>query len=560
LANNYKPRHSLRTAVPETCRIEWASKEQLQGFQYGPYPLLLSGGYGAAKTFTACFKALFLSDTFPNNRGLIARRVWDDLRKTTMATFFKLCPDSAWSQGRRSDTEKVLRLNNGSEIIWAHLDDPETENLIQGIEINWFLLDQCEEIEEEIFEKLLTRLGRWDKVEVPEAVIDRFMAKYDAPWPWTARTGQPIPPNYAMATCNPDTKLHWLYRRFHEDSPEHWDRIFVDPKSKRRRVSYHDLGYRMINMRSVDNKHLPEQNLEQLLARDKSFVDRYVMGKWGLPEGIIHTVDDKSILDPTPQTLSYIFTRCQYFSLSYDHGESAPSCMGWWADDVHGNVFMYREYYQGDTLILQHRRNIHDLCKTDLLGANPVSYSMRLADPAIFNKTMQSKGGRYSVSDEYEDRKIDPETAIFFQPGDNDELGTRNRINELLRVDSRHENPITGELGAPRLYFVRKTDNYPNGVRFTLQQLQAQRRTKVGMYLGKPLFSDERDTNIEDHGYDQLRYKIASRITPASKVEARRLQGTFKGACLLLDRMKHDTRNRTSARTRREARRYGRDL
>lgn len=554
---NYKAKIVHRTSFTETRRLEWASDAQRQAFQYGPYPLLLSGGYGSGKTFAGCFKALFLSDIFPRNRGLIARKVWEDLKKTTMATFFKVCPEDAYINGRRADQEKYLRLNNGSEILWAHLDSPETENMIQGIEINWFLIDQAEEVHEEIFEKLMARLGRWDQTVVPQGVIDRFEARYRTSWPWLSPSGKPIPPVFPMGTCNPDHKLHWLYRRFHEESPEHWDKTMRDPRApnSHRRYSYHDFGYRMITMRSIDNKHLPDQNIEQLLSRDQSFIDRYVMGKWGLPEGTIHKINTLSILEPTSEVLNYVFSVCSNYGLGYDHGDTAPSCALWSAYDSEGNVFVYREYYRGGLTITQHRKNIRDYGKPDRDLDH--LYSFKTADPAIFNKTMQKLGGRHSASDEYEDTSYDSDTAIIFEAGDNDELGTRNRINELLKVDPDHKNPITGESGAPRLYFVCRGLEYPHGCHKVIQETQAQRRVKLGMHLGKPLFSDERDDSIDDHSYDALRYTIARRLKGYKEITRRKITGTFKGAELLLDRVNRQTRGMTR-RQAREARRYGR--
>jgi hypothetical protein len=58
---------------------------------------------------------------------------------------------------------------------------------------------------------------------------------------------------------------------------------------------------------------------------------------------------------------------------------------------------------------------------------------------------------------------------------------------------------------------------------------------KVGTDAGRPVFSDERDPNIADHGYDLLRYAIAAReATPKDK--SNRMQGTFSHAQRLMKR------------------------
>jgi len=89
-----------------------------------------------------------------------------------MSTFFKLAKPEMWKYGgKRSDTEKILQLNNGSQVLWMHLNDPESVNVLRGLEINGFFLDQAEEIDVECYDTLTARLGRWDKVEIPDAVL-----------------------------------------------------------------------------------------------------------------------------------------------------------------------------------------------------------------------------------------------------------------------------------------------------------------------------------------------------------------------------------------------------
>jgi hypothetical protein len=151
------------------------------------------------------------------------------------------------------------------------------------------------------------------------------------------------------------------------------------------------------------------------------------------------------------------------------------------------------------------------------------------------------QGGRWSVGDEYGDVQSQPrETAIFWTPADNNELGTRNRINEYLRFDPERIHPVTKERGAARLFFVKDNDGYPNGVRHILRETRAQRRVKVGTDAGRPVFSDERDPNIADHGYDLLRYAIAAR-EPAPTDKSNRVQGTFRHAQWLMKRNRRAT-------------------
>ena len=505
----------------------WASKEQKEAWEYGPKPLCLSGGYGSGKTFLACRKILRLMDAFPGYRVVVARRRWVHLVKTTMATFFKVCKPEMYNEGRRSDSEKILRLNNGSELIWMHLEDgEEVANIIPGLEINALFIDQAEEVDEELYDKLSSRLGRWDRAIVPDEIV-KGQESLGKTWKWYNQRGEIIPPAYSIIACNPDNEMHWIYRRFHPDSQEHYEKKIPEydnaergsvPKPTGNMLSYHDLGYKMITMASTSNKFLTKQNISALLVNDESFIKRYVRGEWGSPEGSIHIIHPSSLIPGNQLLVDYLVRTCRLMR-SMDYGDSAPTCVAWAAIDREDNIIIYREYYEPDRLISDHRIAI-DQYSRDKEGLKE-EYTFNLADPSIFSKMPQAKGGRWCVADEYADCKTNPHTAIFWRPADNNELGTRNRINEYLRVDPKHKNPFTHEMGAPHLYFITRTAGYPYGCSQIVKQTRSQRRLRLGTDLGKPIFSDERDENITDHAYDAgVRYVISSR-PPLAKQEDR---------------------------------------
>ena len=469
---------------------------------------MASGGFNATKTTAFILKVIQISHQYPNNRGVIARRVAKELKETTMASFYKWVPESLYvprkgtaDVGKRSDSENYLRFNNGSEVLFMHMDDPETENVIRGLEINWFLIDQAEEIEEEIFDLLMLRLGRWDKTTVPDEVIEHHKAAGQA-WDFFDRQGRPIPPTYPMLTCNPDHELHWIYRRFHPESPEHYEQRFLDEDTGKLR-SYQDLGYKMFLMNTLENKFLTKQQRSLLLSKDEMYQRRYVRGEWGLPEGQIHTVPKEAVIEGTPELLEHFVRTCALHR-TMDHGDSAPTSCLWWAVDRNGNLFCFREYYMPGTLISDHRKNIVSLSGNE-------RYRFQLADPSIFSHFTQKNGQRWSVANEYADVKSLPRhTAIFWGKGDNDEMGTRNRINEYLRVDPERIHPITKEKGSPRLFFVRKSPQYPQGCDHVIRELKSQKRERLGTDNGKPIFSDKRDEGVSDHAYDCVRYMVAS--------------------------------------------------
>src|SRR5678810_163744 len=205
MAVDTRQRNQRHLSGPSGPRVlDLASPKHFEAFNYGPAPLVLSGGFNAAKTVTFILKMLYIADLYPGYRWLIARKVWDELRKTTLSSLFKFVPPAAYARGRRSDTEKILELNNGSSFIYAHLDDPEIDSFLRGLEVNGVLFDQMEEINQGHAMTVMKRLGRWDHVTVPDALVEAHTASTGQPWPFIHHeTGRLMPPSYFLGTCNP---------------------------------------------------------------------------------------------------------------------------------------------------------------------------------------------------------------------------------------------------------------------------------------------------------------------------------------------------------------------
>lgn len=453
--------------------------------------------HNSGKTMVGLLKLLYLMDTFPGYRVCVIRRRITDLKKTTLSTLWKLLPESAYNRGKRNDQEGTLILNNGSRFDFIYLDKPEASIVLRGLEINAFLLDQAEEMREEVFDILMTRLGRWDKAKIPPEMIKSYTDNGKS-WPWTNDAGTILAPSYALLTANPDNELHWLWRRFH-------------PQSKDWRNKWRFRGYKLINFQSTKNRFLGKQNLEEMMSKGEDFVNRYVLGVWGRPEGTLFDIDPQSIIEATPDILNRIKTEFSLFRV-LDHGFSAPTCVGWFATDRKGNAIAYREYYHKSDQIRVHRENITALSENE-------TYTNNIADSEIFNKMPTAGGGRFRVADEYADTKLQPvNTALWWGRADKNEMASRSRLKEYLYVDPEHDNPFTGEKGAPRLYFIKKSSEYPHGCDHIINEIKAAKLLKVGTIDGKPIFSDERDPEIADHGLDVTRYFVMSRPSmPAIK-------------------------------------------
>lgn len=456
--------------------FKFVSQEQELAFKAPHKFQCYCGGYGSGKTYIACYKLLVLLLTFPNSRWAIIRKELKVLRITTMQTFFKIIPPHLVKS--HSSTDGKTELTNGSIIYWLGLDRFDEQNL-KSLELNGAFIDQAEEIDELIYTHLTTRVGRWDMAEVPDEILT-------PDWPRNSETGRPIVPTYIILAVNPDTEFHWVYIEFHPNS-EYW-------KENNQRTHFY------INMPSTSNTALSPEVLQTMLKKDPSFVRRYVMGEWGYSDAQIHRIPEESIIEVGNEFLDNFKAKALLYR-TYDHGESSPSvCL--WGATFKGIHIIYREYYKPKTLISEHRRNIADLSGDE-------RYNGSFADPEIFKKKSQKQGSRWCTADEYMDRRVTDAPAINWEPADNNEFGTRNRLNEFLQFDPKVQHPVTGQFNSPRLYFVKNTVHYPFGCKNAILETNAQRREKIGEVNGKPVWTEERQKGISDHAYDALRYYVA---------------------------------------------------
>jgi hypothetical protein len=437
----------------------------------------LSGGINNGKTYVGCMKAFCLLTTFPRYRMVFARQTFKDLKDTTLKTFLKICPASFIAQFEQQSG--YMRFLNGSEILWKHLDQFDEKSL-RGLEINSALVDQAEEINESTYLVLDSRIGRWDKAQVPEHLL-----KANPNWP-KHPLGHYLVPTYMMLLFNPDNIFHWGYRRYHPDSLERRPlHIMVEAES--------------------DPSLTSEETHRENLGRDPEWVDRFIRGKWGVSTSQIHNLRNESILEYSPELLEQILKEGTLYR-ALDHGDASPTCCLWIAA-WRGIYIVYREYYMPNALISTHRKNIAALSGAEKYAAN-------YADPSIFHKNQQRNGSFWTTALEYSTTEVDGPPLAWI-PADNNELATRNRINELLALNPRVRHPNTSPLElhyppSPSLYFIKKSPEYPNGCEHSIIQIGLQRKKKIGDDNGKAIYSDERESTVVDHAYDPVRYFVAA--------------------------------------------------
>lgn len=499
---------SAELVAPQRPEIEWewASKKQWLAYTApSELVLFLVGGMNAGKTIVLCRKIIDYLLKYPGFRQLIIRKIGAQMRDTVMTTFYAELPKQYIS--KRDDREGVCELINSSRVKFQHLDKPDSMGALLSLEINGIYINEAVELEQKAFDAAMRRVGRWTKAYVAPEIVAEYEAANGKPWPWKLPTGQIMPPPLRLLDSNPgEDEKHWLFERFYDSSTErhrkHIPELGPDRKPTGRAFSYADLGYTMIVMPSAENRYASDENLQSIYASGDA--ERWAEGKWGKRKGKIHTIHPDSLIPGSPGILSMVRMRCR-LSRVLDHGITAPTSCHWAGTDADGNVYVYREYYQADKLISYHREAIFVMSEGE-------AYSENLADPSIFAKSMRRNNENrctWSVSDEYLDKGMyKPQTAIAWTKAENQEFGTRNRINEYLEFDPKHRNPFTGQLGSPHYFIITQSDEYKHGCVHLQLEIEAQR------LIQNPdgSISDERDPDIVDHAYDSgARYLIAAR-------------------------------------------------
>ena len=246
-----------------------------------------AGGFGCGKTLAGCVKSLVLSQLMPNNFGLIGRLTYPELRDTTRRTFFEYCPPDWYSQangGFFKEGENHLKLYNGSEVIFRHLDTISRKELL-SLNLGWFFIDQAEEISEEIFLILQSRL-RLNKVSR----------------------------RYGFLACNMEGH-NWIWHRF------------VDPVKRR-------LDTFLVESSTYDNVHNPPDYVKTLEQNyPEEWVKRYVVGSWDVFEGQVFPEFDPQVHTVDPFLIPNEWERV----ISIDHGLVNPTAALWGAIDFDGN-------------------------------------------------------------------------------------------------------------------------------------------------------------------------------------------------------------------------------
>lgn len=212
----------------------------------GKYRYLLYGGaIRGSKTWCALFMLYTLCRVYPGSRWAIVRKDLPTLRRNVIPSFERTRPTNFVNDINQSTW--TAKCTNGSEIIFFaenYIQDKELDRW-KGLEVNGFVLEEANELNEKSFDKAIERAGSW-----------------------IIQNGQQPDP-YIILTCNPAN--NWVKNTFYDK----W-------KNNELKAPYYYLPAKI-----TDNPHLPKSyidSLKSLKEKSPATYDKFVNGNWDVSD------------------------------------------------------------------------------------------------------------------------------------------------------------------------------------------------------------------------------------------------------------------------------------
>lgn len=426
--------------------------------------IAFGGARGGGKSYAVRMKAVGLAFRYPGIRIGIVRRTYPELLKNHIDPLKQILHTGDKNKNNRAaeynQTERILRLINGSTITCCYCDTERQLERFQGLEFDVLFIEEATQFEELWLKKM-------------EACV----------------RGANDFPKRIYYTCNPGGRGHAYVKR-----------IFID---KRYNTGENPEDYSFIQSLVTDNKALMEKDpdyIDQLEALPPKLREAWLHGNWDIFEGQFFeefTVEPpKSKADELGVTVEELKKRRQWTHViepfdipksweigrSFDWGYNKPFSCGWWAVDFDGVIYRFLELYgctstPNEGVKWSHEKvfkkireveNTHPWLKGRTING--------VADPAIW-----AANGGPSIEE------VAAGEGIYFNPGDNERIPGWMQMHYRMAFD---------ENGYPMMY--------------VFETCKAFIRT-IPTLVYDDTNVEDLDTEMEDHVADETRYYCMSR-------------------------------------------------
>lgn len=264
--------------------------------------LVLKGGGGSGKSIFTGRKVLERVTSEPGHRWLCVRKVAKTLRESCFEQLksqaYEYYPEKIRFIPKGKSSDMYMLFNNGSEILFAGLDDVERLKSIYDITGIW--IEEASEIDEQDFSQLDIRM--------------RTNFRYYL---------------QMILSFNPISITHWLKKRFFDNS---------DPRARIHESTYKDNRFLSKEARDV---------LEGFKDTDPYYYMVYALGQWG--------VSGKTVFDGAKLTdrLQHLEKPEQRGLFEYTDAADGIRISSWrFAEDANGPVKIYRKPVPGRPYVI----------------------------------------------------------------------------------------------------------------------------------------------------------------------------------------------------------------
>ena len=199
---------------------------------------IYQGGFGSGKTWCGSLLGILLAKKYPGCRGLVGAKEYELVRKTTLVSYLDHLENLGFVQDKDysyNKIDKIIKFSNGSEILFAALEDPEK---FKSLNLHWAEIEEASQITDSSFKQLLGRLRN------------------------TYRGKDWVDFRYRLfGHTNPQADKGWIWNRFVEHSKE---------------------NYRLIIAPTTNNIYLPPHFIQSLKESfDEEYYKINVLGEFG---------------------------------------------------------------------------------------------------------------------------------------------------------------------------------------------------------------------------------------------------------------------------------------
>lgn len=123
---------------------------------------------GGGKSFVCLWALVILAKQYPGSKWCVIRESLPTIKKTTLETFNRIVPKKFIKNV--NSAELVYYFNNDSQIFFMAEDYRNDKDFdrFKGLEVNGFLLEQIEELQEDLLKVCFVRAGRHKIAKMPK--------------------------------------------------------------------------------------------------------------------------------------------------------------------------------------------------------------------------------------------------------------------------------------------------------------------------------------------------------------------------------------------------------